>query len=251
MSYLLRIDSSASGDASFSRQVADSFTDAWSGEVVRRDLARDPIGHLDAAGITARTTPPGRHSPEQKAAAVLQDRLVEEFLGASAYLFAVPVYNYSMPSAFKAWLDHVMIAGRTIGLGDATLTAGRPAIIISARGGGYGPGTPQHGKDFLVPALETILGDPNLMALDVRTITPELTYAPTMEPLRHLLPLHQASLKNAHAEARRQAEDITKVIAAQDSRERALLGVPSVNPGLPREHDGARAALHDPPAVGS
>jgi FMN-dependent NADH-azoreductase len=214
MSYLLRIDSSASGDASFSRRVADSFTDAWSGEIVRRDLARTPVGHLDAAGITARTTPAARHTPEQKAAAVLQDELTEEFLGASAYLFAVPVYNYSMPSVFKAWLDHIMIVGRTIGLGDATTTAGRPAVIVSARGGGYGPGAPLHGKDFLVPALETILGDPNLMALDVRTITPELTYALTMEPLRHLLPLHQASLENAHAQARRQAEDIARHVPA-------------------------------------
>jgi FMN-dependent NADH-azoreductase len=142
MSYLLRIDSSASGDASFSRRVADSFTDAWSGEIVRRDLARTPVGHLDAAGITARTTPADRHTPEQKAAAVLQDELAEEFLGASAYLFAVPVYNYSMPSVFKAWLDHIMIVGRTIGLGDATTTAGRPAVIVSARGGGYGPVVP-------------------------------------------------------------------------------------------------------------
>jgi FMN-dependent NADH-azoreductase len=215
MSYLLRIDSSAFSDASFSRQVADSFTDAWSGDVVRRDLAPNPIGHLDAAGITARTTPADQHTPEQKAAAVLEDELVEEFLGASAYLFAVPMYNYSMPSIFKAWLDHIMVVGRTIGLGDATLTAGRPAVIVSARGGGYGPGSPMHGKDFLVPALETILGDPNLMALDVRTITPELTYALTMEPLRHLLPLHLASLENAHAQALRQAEDITKITAAQ------------------------------------
>ena len=87
----------------------------------------------------------------------------------------------------EAWLDHIMIVGRTIGLGDATTTAGRPAVIVSARGG-YGPGAPLHGKDFLVPALETILGDPNLMALDVRTITPELTYAFTMEPFRRLLP---------------------------------------------------------------
>src|ERR1700754_3139094 len=198
MSYLLRIDSSASSDASFSRQVADSFTDAWNGDIVRRDLALNPISHLNAAGITTRTTPADQHTPEQKAAAVLQDELVEEFLGASAYLFAVPMYNYSMPSVFKAWLDHIMIVGRTIGLGAATPTAGRPALIVSARGGGYGPGAPQHGKDFLVPALETILGDPNLMALDVRTITPELTYAPTMEPLRHLMPLHQASLEDAH-----------------------------------------------------
>ncbi|MGV9349454.1 FMN-dependent NADH-azoreductase [Streptomyces spiralis] len=215
MFYLLRIDASASGDASLSRQVADSFTAAWSRDIIRRDLALDPVGHLDAAGITARTTPAGAHTPEQKAAALLQDELIEEFLGAEAYVFAVPLYNYSMPSVFKAWLDHIMIVGRTIGLAGPAPSAGRPAVVVSARGGGYGPGAPQHGKDFLVPALQTILGDTNLMALDVRPITPELTYAPVMEPLKHLLPQHYASLKEAHAQARRQAAEVAAVIATR------------------------------------
>ncbi|MFJ4983360.1 FMN-dependent NADH-azoreductase [Streptomyces sp. NPDC088732] len=209
MSYLLRIDASASGDASVSRQVADSFTAAWGGDVVRRDLALTPVGHLDAAGITARTTPAAEHTPEQKAAVLLQDELVEEFLGAEAYLFAVPLYNYSMPSVFKAWLDQIMIVGRTIGVAGGARSAGRPAVVVSARGGGYGPGAPQHGKDFLVPALRTVLGDPNLLALDVRSLTPELTYARTMDALRHLLPQHRASLEEAHAQARRQAAEIT------------------------------------------
>ncbi|MFF3564733.1 FMN-dependent NADH-azoreductase [Streptomyces sp. NPDC002574] len=214
MSYLLRIDASASGDASISRQVADSFTTGWGGDIVRRDLALDPVGHLDTAGITARTIPADDHTPAQKAAAVLQDELVEEFLGAQAYLFAVPLYNYSMPSVFKAWLDQIMIVGRTIGVAGGAPSAGRPAVVVSARGGGYGPGAPQHGKDFLVPALRTILGDANLMSLDVRPITPELTYAPAMEPLRHLLPAHRACLEEAHAQARRQAAEITAVVAA-------------------------------------
>lgn len=78
----------------------------------------------------------------------------------------------------------------------------------------YGPGAPQHGKDFLVPALRTILGDANLLALDVRPITPELTYAPTVEPLRHLLPQHRASLEEAHTQARRHAVEIAGVTAA-------------------------------------
>jgi FMN-dependent NADH-azoreductase len=211
MSYLLRIDASASRDDSFSRQVADTFTRSWTGDIVRRDLADHPIGHLDADGITSRLTPPAEHTVAQKAAAMVQDDLVEEFLGAGAYLFAVPMYNYTMPSVFKAWLDHVMIVGRTIGLGPgASPTAGRAAVIVSARGGGYGPGTPQHGKDFLIPALQTILGDPALMGLDVRSITPELTYARTMDPLRHLLPLHETSLETSHRQASRYAEELSQ-----------------------------------------
>ncbi|WP_202818825.1 hypothetical protein [Actinosynnema sp. ALI-1.44] len=58
MSYLLRIDSSALGEAPASRQVAQSFVDGWDGKVVHRDLAAAPVPHLSAAGITARVTPP-------------------------------------------------------------------------------------------------------------------------------------------------------------------------------------------------
>lgn len=209
MSYLLRIDASASGEDSLSNQVADTFTEAWSGDVVRRDLAAQPLAHLDADGISSRVTPPDAHTLAQKLAAVVQDDLVEEFLGADAYLFAVPLYNYTMPSVFKAWLDHVMIVGRTIGL-QPSPTKGRPAVLVSARGGGYGPGAPMHGKDFLVPTLETILGDPVLMALDVRTITPELSYARTMDPLRHLLPQHETSLQESHRQAAAYAEELAR-----------------------------------------
>jgi FMN-dependent NADH-azoreductase len=58
MSYLLHIDSSSLGEGSVSRQVAQSFRDAWQGEVVHRDLAVAPVPHLSAAGITARTADP-------------------------------------------------------------------------------------------------------------------------------------------------------------------------------------------------
>ena len=215
MSYLLRIDSSANGDGSFSRRVADTFEQSWSGEVVRRDLARQPVGHLGIAGITARVTPAAEQTAEQRAAAAVQDELVEEFLGAGAYLFTVPMYNYAMPSVFKAWLDHVMVVGTTIGLGPgAAPSAGRPAVVVSARGGGYGPDAPQHGKDFVVPALHAILGDPVLMDLDIRVITPELTYAPVMEALRPLLGQHQVSMAESHSLAQRYAQELTASASA-------------------------------------
>ncbi|WP_231406559.1 NAD(P)H-dependent oxidoreductase [Streptomyces sp. MC1] len=66
MSYLLHIDSSSLGEASVSRQVAQSFRDTWQGPVVHRDLAASPVPHLDAAGITARITDPARHTPKTR-----------------------------------------------------------------------------------------------------------------------------------------------------------------------------------------
>jgi FMN-dependent NADH-azoreductase len=204
VSYLLHIDSSSAGASSISRQVAQSFRDAWQGPVVHRDLAAAPVPHITAAGIAARFADPADHNPGQAAAAAIQHELIEEFLGAGAYLFTVPMYNYSMPSAFKAWLDQIMVVGVTI---VPPTAAGRPALVISARGGGYGPGAPNHGMDHLVPALETALGHPQAgLGLDVSVITPELTHALTVPAFSEFLPLHRASMADSHQRARKLAE---------------------------------------------
>ncbi|MFE0191582.1 FMN-dependent NADH-azoreductase [Streptomyces sp. NPDC058989] len=212
MSYLLHIDSSSLGADSVSYQVARSFRGTWDAPVVHRDLAVSPVPHLSAAGIAAWNTDPARHTPEQAAAVAVQDELIGEFLGASAYVFTVPMYNLTMPSVFKAWLDQVIVKGRTFGLPDGPPASGRPALGGSARGGGYGPGTPNHGKDFVVPALETILRD--MLGLEVTALTPELTMAPVVPALTHLVPIHEASLTDAHQQARRQAEKFRDRIAA-------------------------------------
>ncbi|MFJ5292581.1 FMN-dependent NADH-azoreductase [Streptomyces sp. NPDC088348] len=201
MSYLLHIDSSSLGEASVSRQVAQSFRDQWQGPVVHRDLAASPVPHLTAAGVTARITDPDQHTPEQAKAAALQDELIEEFLGAGAYLFTVPMYNLSMPSVFKAWLDQIIISERTMSLTGTPPAAGRPALVISARGGGYGPGTPREGLDYVVPTLEAVLGRA-VLGLDVTTVIPELTMAPVAPALAPLLPLHEASMTASHDKAR-------------------------------------------------
>jgi FMN-dependent NADH-azoreductase len=204
MSYLLHIDSSSVGASSISRQVARSFRDAWRGPVVYRDLAAAPVPHLTAAGVAARFVDPADRNPEQAAAAAIQQELIEEFLGASAYLFTVPMYNYSMPSAFKAWLDQIMVVGATI---VPPTAAGRLALVISARGGGYGPGAPNQGMDHVVPWLETALGHPQQgLGLDLTVITPELTHALFVPAFAELLPLHLASMTESHEQARKLAE---------------------------------------------
>jgi FMN-dependent NADH-azoreductase len=200
MSYLLHIDSSSLGEASVSRQVARSFLEGWDGKVVHRDLAAAPVPHISAAGVTARDTDPARYTDEQAAAAALQDTLIGELLGAGAYLFTVPMYNLTLPSAFKAWLDQILVFGRTIG--GSSPVAGRPAVVISARGGSYGPGAPRHGFDYVVPVLEALLGHEDMLGLDVTTVIPELTMAPHAPALAALLPKHEASMANAHDRAR-------------------------------------------------
>jgi FMN-dependent NADH-azoreductase len=207
MSYLLHIDSSSLGEASISRQVARSFLEGWDGEVVHRDLAAAPVPHISAAGVTARVTDPARYTDEQAAAAALQDALIDELLGAGAYLFTVPMYNLTMPSVFKAWLDQILVFGRTIG--GSSPVAGRPAVVISARGGSYSAGAPRHGFDYVVPVLEALLGHEDMLGLDVTTVIPELTMAPHAPALAALLPKHETSMADAHDRARELASTIT------------------------------------------
>ncbi|TDD30853.1 FMN-dependent NADH-azoreductase [Actinomadura sp. KC06] len=214
MSYLLHIDSSSLGEASVSRQVARSFLEGWDGKVVHRDLAAAPVPHISAAGITARETDPAQHTDEQAAAAAMQDTLIEEFLGAGAYLFTVPMYNLTMPSVFKAWLDQILVFGRTVHHGGPSQVAGRPAVVISARGGSYGPGAPRHGLDYVVPILEALLGHEEMLGLDVTTVIPELTMAPHAPALASLLPKHEASMANAHNRARELAAMIAHTTPA-------------------------------------
>jgi FMN-dependent NADH-azoreductase len=213
VSYLLHIDSSSLGEASVSRQVAQSFRDRWDGKVVHRDLAAAPVPHISAAGVTARATDPAQHTDEQAAAAALQDTLIEELLGADAYLFTVPMYNLTLPSAFKAWLDQILVFGRTFGHGPSPV-AGRPAVVISARGGSYGPGAPRHGFDYVVPVIDALLGHEDMLGLEVTTVIPELTMAPHAPALAELLPKHEASMANAHDRARELAATIVDGAAA-------------------------------------
>ncbi|MDP9793211.1 FMN-dependent NADH-azoreductase [Catenuloplanes nepalensis] len=205
MSYLLHIDATAFAEESISRRIARSFLDSWGGtEIVYRDLAATPVPHITAAGISARLTDRARHTPEQAAAQAVQDELLEEFLGAGGYLFTAPIYNYGVPSVLKAWIDQIAVSGRTIHLPDGPPTAGRPAVLISSRGGSYGPGEPHEGRDHLVPNVREILGVD--MGLRFAFITSSWGLAEVLPMLSGLIPRHHDSLAAAHAAARAAGE---------------------------------------------
>ena len=213
MTTLLHIDSSAAGPESVSRSVADLFRAQWHGDVVYRDLGAEPVPPITSAHVIARRTDPSELSVELKHATALQDRLIAEFLGADAYLFTVPMYNYSVPASFKAWIDQIVVLGRTLPYPETSaLTAGRRAVVVSARGGGYGSGAPNHDKDFVLPWLRLILGE--TLGLDVRFITPELTLAPTVPAMESLIPLYEDSLAAAQDRARQEAQVLSAELAA-------------------------------------
>ncbi|GLW20767.1 FMN-dependent NADH-azoreductase [Microbispora triticiradicis] len=198
MSHLLHIDASARAKGSVSREIAATFRDGWTGTVSHRDLGAEPLPHLTGSAITSRWSPADQHTAEERAAAALQDALVDELLAADAYLFAVPMYNYGVPSTFKAWLDHVLIVGRTVGVAE-TPVAGRPATLVLSKGGGYRPGTPREGWDYAEPYLRRILGE--VLGLDLHVIAAELTLADTTPAMADLRGLAAESLAAAHAAA--------------------------------------------------
>ncbi|PBC79166.1 FMN-dependent NADH-azoreductase [Streptomyces sp. TLI_235] len=211
MSYLLHIDSSAMNTGSVSREVAETFLATWQkehpeGRVVHRDLGAAPVPHLTADGIAARFADPAARTPAQAEAMELQEELLEELLGAGAYLFTVPMYNMSVPSTFKAWLDQIMIPGRTLGDPKTVPTAGRPAVVVASRGGAYGEGTPRAGWDHVVPFLTTALAD--ALGMDVEFVVPELTMAHRNPAMAELRPAAEASRTRAHQEADLHAQRI-------------------------------------------
>jgi FMN-dependent NADH-azoreductase len=213
MTTLLHIDSSAAGAESVSRAVADVFRAEWRGDVIYRDLGAAPVPPITSDHVVARRTDPAHLSTALKEATALQDQLINEFLAADAYLFSVPLYNYSVPAAFKAWIDQIVVIGRTLPLpGTAPLTAGRRTIVVSPRGGGYGPDTLNHRKDFALPWLRLMLGE--TFGLDLRFITPELTLAPTVPAMESLIPLYEQSLRLAQEQVRAEAHALAAESAA-------------------------------------
>ncbi|MEU6577845.1 NAD(P)H-dependent oxidoreductase [Streptomyces sp. NPDC046805] len=204
MATLLHIDSSVfPGDASASRAVTDAFRKAWQeqhpqGTVVYRDLAAHPVPHITAVAHTAGFVDPGAHTQEQAAAFAERVKLIEELESADAVLIGAPMYNLSIPSTLKAWLDNVILADRTIATEDSKIT-GTPVTVVASRGGSYAPGTPREGYEYVQNYLQAVLAD--TLGLDLDFIVPELTMAPHNPAMAELVPLFEASRERALLDA--------------------------------------------------
>jgi FMN-dependent NADH-azoreductase len=125
--------------------------------VVVRDLARDPVPHLDAARFQAFLEKPETRNEAQKIVVAYSDALIGELKRADVIVLGLPMYNFGVPSLLKAWIDHIARAGATFRYtekGPVGLLTGKKAYVTAARGGLYA-GTPM---DTETPYVRSILG---------------------------------------------------------------------------------------------
>lgn len=167
---ILHVDSSIGGAESITRQISLAVVDRLRelnphAGVARRDLADKPLGHIELADLADST-------------------VVDEFLGADVVVIGAPMYNFSVSSSLKAWLDRVAIVGKTFryedGAGPIGMSGGRRVIIASSRGGLYGPGTPLAAFDHQEAYLRHFFAF--LGITDVEVLTAEgVAYPPQRE----------------------------------------------------------------------
>ena len=163
---IVHIDSSISGANSASRAISRSILDRLAASdpgaaVITRDLVAEPLPHLtlDAFADT---------------------QVLDEFLAADTIVIGAPMYNFTLPTQLKAWLDRILVAGRTFrytAAGPEGLAGGKRVIIALARGGIYDAGSPaaslEHLETYLRGVFNFIGIDPEFVAADGLAIGPE------------------------------------------------------------------------------
>ena len=142
----LQINSSLFGPGGQSATLASEFVAQLGGKVTVRDLAQNPVPHLDGARFGAFLAKPEDRTPAQRAVIDYSDELVGELKAADTIVIGVPMYNFGIPSTLKAYFDHIARAGVTFKYtekGAVGLLNGKKAYLVVARGGIYGDAHPQ------------------------------------------------------------------------------------------------------------
>ncbi|WP_461449502.1 FMN-dependent NADH-azoreductase [Mucilaginibacter sp.] len=162
---ILHIISSAKGDASFSLKLGNAVVEKLEAKypgstVTTRDVVKHPFPHLEEVHLSSFFTPAENHSPEQAAAIKHSNIAIAELQDADAIVVDVPFYNFSIPSALKAWIDHICRAGVTFHYtanGPEGLVKGKKVYFAIASGGVYSEG-PYAPYDFATPYLKGVFG---------------------------------------------------------------------------------------------
>lgn len=162
MKTILQINASLYSGGGLSSRLANQFVaglreQSPGAKLILRDLALDPVPHLDAERFGAFVTLKEKRSPEQQVVVDYSDVLVEELKRADVIVLGLPMYNFGVPSQLKAWIDHIARAGITFKYTDrgaVGLLTGKKAYVLATRGGKYA-GTP---ADSETPYVRQLLG---------------------------------------------------------------------------------------------
>ncbi len=157
MSQVLVIESSARKQGSVSRELTAQFIAQWQAAhpadtITVRDLAVEQVPHLDMDLLGGWMTPADKQSDAEKAALARSNTLTNELLAADVLVLAAPMYNFTIPSTLKSWLDHVLRAGVTFkytDTGPQGLLTGKRAFVLTSRGGIYAGSTADHQEPYL------------------------------------------------------------------------------------------------------
>ena len=166
MATLLHIDSSPRGNYSFSRTLSAAAVEAWrsehpDGKVIVRDLTTTQMTFVDLDWIMGAYTPPEHHQENHKRALALSDEMTSELLESDTIIIGTPMYNFALPAVLKAWIDHVVRAGKTFQYtpqGAKGLATGKKVTVLVASAGQYVAGSPMASFDALTPYLRQVFG---------------------------------------------------------------------------------------------
>jgi FMN-dependent NADH-azoreductase len=163
---ILHIDASINGENSASRAISRSIVEQlknaqWGEEVVYRDLAAEPLPHLTLDAFA-------------------DSSVLDEFLAAETVVIGAPMYNFTLPTQLKAWIDRIVIAGRTFRYGEngpEGLAKGKRVIIALARGGVYSEGSPasalEHLETYLRGVFNFIGIEPEFVVAEGLNLSPD------------------------------------------------------------------------------
>jgi FMN-dependent NADH-azoreductase len=209
MRNLLHLDTSIRPSGSTSRLLSAAFADEWrrshpGGGYVYRDLAVDPVPHLTHAVREYLLNPSGDHQDLPKEDRAAADQVLADVHWATTILLGVPMYNYSVPSTLKAWLDVFVLPSCLVEFaGDDAPLRGRSLVAVTARGNAYAPGTGRESQDLQEPYLRGIFAAVGID--DVHFVHAELTMAKELPFLADYRPLADQSLTSALEEVKRVA----------------------------------------------
>jgi FMN-dependent NADH-azoreductase len=214
---LYRLDASIRVEGSHSRAIADIVEQEWRngrpGEpIIRRHVGVDPIPATAwATAVFAGRTPEESRTDEQQAALALAATLTDELVAADALLFAVPLYNFGVSQHFKTWVDMVITDPRMAAGAQPTL-AGKPAVLVTVRGGNYRPGTPREGWDHATGWMRRILAD--VWHLDLKVVQAEFTLVGVNPALEQFTDLARQLRHEAEEQARHHGRELGAAVTS-------------------------------------